>query len=65
MKIDWSKSGTWVAAGVVIAIIGAVVGQVGDNGEAVNPVIVIGVIFALIGAFTWAIRRGLESSRRD
>jgi len=56
--LDWSKPLTWMLAGVAIVIAGAIVAQVGGNGEAGNPVIAVGVLFVLIGAFTAAWRRG-------
>jgi drug/metabolite transporter (DMT)-like permease len=61
--LNWQKPTTWMLAGVVIVIIGAAIGTLGDD-EATNPVIAVGVLFVLIGAFTWAIRRGLTSSER-
>lgn len=65
MKLNWQNPSTWMVAGLLIVVIGLVVAELGDNGEATNPVAVVGGVFFLIGAFTWAVRRGLESSKRD
>ena len=65
MKLNWSNPITWMIAGVVIIIIGVAIGSTSDDNGSGNPVAVVVVIFFLIGAFTWAIRRGLARGQQD
>ncbi|WP_435745004.1 hypothetical protein [Nocardioides sp. SYSU DS0663] len=65
-RIDWGNPVTWMLGGLLVAVIGGLIaGTAGDEYEDGNPLTTVGGIVFFIGAFTWAIRKGMKSSRRD
>lgn len=62
MKLNWTSPITWMVFGALVAIVGALIGAAGDTGESFNPLVAIGGLTFLGGAFAAAIRYGMRKS---
>lgn len=62
--LDWSRSRTWMLAGLAVLIFNAVIlGYTGEEDAAGGRLLgAVGGLLFLIGALTWAVRRGIAKS---
>lgn len=67
--LDWSRPHTWVIAGLVVAVLGAVVQSATDSeGGAGQALVVAGVLLMMIGAgayFVTQIRKAIAAAKDE